>query len=94
MFVKKLEGSIKLYINYQKLNIITKKNYYLLLLINKIITNITNYKIIIKLNIQKAFNYIQIITLKDKDLIVFYIFLSNYKSKILGFSLYNRLITF
>jgi hypothetical protein len=45
--------------------------------------NIVSYKIITKLNIWKAFNKIRIATLKDKDLLTFYIPLNNYKPKVL-----------
>jgi hypothetical protein len=51
MFIKKLEGGIRFYINYCLFNTITKKDYYLILLIKETIVNITGYKIIIKLNI-------------------------------------------
>jgi hypothetical protein len=51
MFVKKLKEGIHLYIDYCLLNIITKKDYYLIPLIKKTITNIAGYKIITKLNI-------------------------------------------
>jgi hypothetical protein len=51
MFVKKLREEICLCINYRLFNTITKKDYYLILLIKKTITNIASYKIITKLNI-------------------------------------------
>jgi hypothetical protein len=51
MFVKKLGGEIRLYINYRLLNVIIKKDYYLILLIKETIANIAGYKIITKLNI-------------------------------------------
>jgi hypothetical protein len=51
MFIKKLKREIHLCINYCLFNIITKKNYYLILLIKKTIANIISYKIITKLNI-------------------------------------------
>jgi hypothetical protein len=94
MFVKKPEKEIRLYIDYCLLNIIIKKNYYLILLIKETIANIAGYKIITKLDIQKAFNRIRIITLKNKDLLTFCISLNNYKPKVLQFSLTNSLVTF
>jgi hypothetical protein len=51
MFVKKLKEKIRLYINYRFLNIIIKKDCYLILLIKETIVNIVGYKIITKLNI-------------------------------------------
>ena len=83
MFIKKLRRGIYFYINYYKLNIITKKNKYLILLIKETITRIIGYKIITKLNIYKAFNRIRISTLEDEDLLLFYILISNFKPKVL-----------
>jgi hypothetical protein len=94
MFIKKLREEIHLCINYCLLNTITKKDCYLILLIKETIINIAGYKIITKLNIQKAFNKIRIITLKDKDLLIFCIPFSNYKPKVLQFSFINSLATF
>jgi hypothetical protein len=94
MFVKKLKREIRLCINYRLFNIITKKDYYLILLIKETIANIVIYRIITKLNIWKAFNKIRIITLKDKDLLTFCIPLNNYKPKVLQFSPINSLVTF
>jgi hypothetical protein len=94
MFVKKLGEGICLCINYRLLNTITKKDCYLILLIKETIANIAGYRIITKLDIRKAFNRIRIITLKDKDLLTFYILFSNYKPKVLQFGLINSLATF
>jgi hypothetical protein len=56
--------------------------------------NIAGYKIITKLNIQKAFNRIRIVTPKNKDLLTFCTPLNNYKSKVLQFGLINSPATF
>jgi hypothetical protein len=94
MFVKKPGGGIRLCINYRLFNTITKKDRYLILLIKKTIANIASYRIITKLDIRKAFNRIRIATLKDKDLLTFYITLGNYKPKVLQFGPINSLATF
>jgi hypothetical protein len=94
MFIKKLRKGICLCINYRLFNIITKKDYYLILLIKKTITNIAGYRIITKLNIRKAFNKIRIITSEDKDLLTFCTPFSNYKPKVLQFGLTNSPVTF
>jgi hypothetical protein len=94
MFVKKLRGGIHFCINYRLFNIITKKDCYLILLIKETMANIAGYKIITKLNIQKAFNKIRITTLKNKDFLTFYTPLNNYKPKVLQFSLINSPATF
>jgi hypothetical protein len=83
MFVKKPKRGIRLYIDYRLFNTITKKDRYLILLIKKTMANIADCRIIIKLDIWKAFNKIRIVTLEDKDLLTFYIPLSNYKPKVL-----------
>jgi hypothetical protein len=51
MFIKKQKKEIRFCINYCLFNIIIKKDYYLILLIKKTITNIIDYKIITNLNI-------------------------------------------
>jgi hypothetical protein len=94
MFVKKPGGEIHLCINYRLFNTITKKNCYLILLIKETMANIAGYKIITKLDIQKAFNRIRIITPENKDLLTFYIPLGNYKPKVLQFGLTNSPVTF
>ena len=83
MFVKKLGGSIRLCIDYRKLNAITKKDRYLILLIEETIARIIGYKIITKLDIRKVFNRIRIATLEDKELLTFCILISNFKPKVL-----------
>jgi hypothetical protein len=83
MFVKKPGEEIHLCINYRLLNIIIKKDCYLILLIKETMANIAGCKIITKLNIRKAFNRIRIVTPKDKDLLTFCTPLNNYKSKVL-----------
>jgi hypothetical protein len=94
MFVKKLKKGIHLYINYRLFNTITKKDCYLILLIKETMVNIVGCRIITKLDIQKAFNKIRIVTSKDKDLLMFCIPLNNYKPKVLQFGLINGLATF
>jgi hypothetical protein len=94
MFVKKPRGGIRLCVDYRRLNTITKKDRYLIPLINKTIANVAGYKIITKLDIQKAFNRIHIATPKDKDLLTFCTPLGNFKPRVLGFGLCNRPATF
>jgi hypothetical protein len=83
MFVKKLGEGIRLCIDYRLLNAITKKDRYLILLIEETIANIAGCKIMTKLDIRKAFNKIRIATPEDKDLLTFCIPLGNYKPKVL-----------
>ena len=83
MFVKKLGSSIRLCIDYRKLNTITKKDRYLIPLIKETIVRIVGYKIITKLNIRKAFNRIRIKKLEDEDLLTFCTPIKNFKLKVL-----------
>jgi len=83
MFIKKLSSSIRLCIDYRKLNTITKKDRYLIPLIKETIVRIVGYKIITKLNIRKAFNRIRIKKLEDEDLLTFCTPIKNFKLKVL-----------
>ena len=94
MFVKKPRGGIRLCVDYRRLNAITKKDRYLIPLINKTMANVAGYKIITKLDIRKAFNRIHIATPKDKDLLTFYTPLGNFKPRVLGFGPCNGPATF
>ena len=60
LFVQKKSGVLRLYINFRKLNSITKKDRYPLLLLEETIRRLAKAKIYIKLNIQLAFNKIRI----------------------------------
>ena len=55
LFVRKPNSSLCFCINFQKLNIITYKDQYLLPLINKTLAQISCIKIFTKLNIQQVF---------------------------------------
>jgi hypothetical protein len=57
LFVKKPNNSLCFYINYHKLNKLTKKDYYLLFLLDKILVRISKTKIFIKLDIRQVFYY-------------------------------------
>jgi hypothetical protein len=61
LFVRKANGSLRFCINYRKLNAITKKNRYFLLLINETLARLAKAKIFTKLDICQAFYYICIV---------------------------------
>jgi hypothetical protein len=88
--VKKNNNSLRFCIDYQKLNNLTYKDQYLLLLINKTLTYIARAKIFTKLDIQQAFYRIRI-SLESEELITFWIRYRTYKCKVLPFSLTNGL---
>jgi len=80
-------------VNYQKLNVIFKRNKYFLLLINEIIDKIVSCKHLIKLNIISTFNKLQM-HLDNENYITFITALEAYKYKMLSFKLINELIFF
>ena len=54
-FVKKPERRIQFYVDYRKLNTITKKDYYLIPLIEEILAQLKGAKYFIKIDIHQAF---------------------------------------
>ena len=80
---------MKFYINYRKLNQITKKNRYFIFLINKVFVQIQKYKYFIKLNIIVVFNKFRIY-FDNKNFTTFIIFLRVYKYRIFLFELINN----
>ena len=55
LFVAKPNGGLRFYIDYYKLNSLTKKDQHLLPLIDKTLARILRAKIFTKLNIRQAF---------------------------------------
>ncbi len=93
LFILKANEDLWFCINYQKLNVIFKRNKYFLLLINKIIDKIVSCKHLTRLNIISAFNKLQM-HLDNENYITFIIVLEAYKYKMLSFELTNKLISF
>ena len=60
MFVKKKNGTLRLYVNYRKLNDITIKNRYLLLNVIELRDRLINAKIFIKLDLREGYYFIRI----------------------------------
>jgi hypothetical protein len=93
LFIKKPSSGLCFYINFQKLNTLTRKNRYPLPLINKTLARISQAKIFTKLNIRQAFYRIQIDP-SSKDLTIFYTQYGVYKYKVLLFGLTNGPATY
>ncbi len=93
LFALKANEDLRFCMNYQKLNVIFKRNKYFLLLINEIIDKIVNCKHLTKLNIISAFNKLQM-HLNSKNYIIFITALEAYKYKMLSFKLINKSIFF
>ena len=58
LFVKKKDGSLQLCINYCRLNLLMKKNWYPLLLIGEALDQLSGTKIYTKLDIWVAYNQV------------------------------------
>ncbi|EKD19704.1 hypothetical protein MBM_01656 [Drepanopeziza brunnea f. sp. 'multigermtubi' MB_m1] len=93
LFIKKKDGSIRLCVDYRRLNSITQKDLYPLPLINEMIARISRATIFIKIDIQQAFHRIRISS-ESKELTTFRTRYSTYKYKVLPFGLTNRPATF
>src|SRR5213082_3327339 len=89
LFIKKKDRNLRFYIDYRKLNIITKRDRYLILLINEVLTRVVGSKYLIRLDIITAFNKLKIDPASE-DLIIFIILFSVFKYLVISFSLTNR----
>ena len=88
LFVKKKDSSLRFYIDYRKLNELTKKDRYLLPLIAEILVRLNKATVFIKLDIRQAFYRLRIY-LDSEKLITFRIRYGLYKYKVIPFRLYN-----
>ena len=93
IFIKKLGGKLRFYIDYRVFNNILIKNKYPLLLILKTLNKLNKIVIFIKLNIILVFNKIRIVE-GQEWIIVFKIRYRLFKSLVLLFKLYNRSFIF
>ncbi len=93
LFVLKVNKDFQFCVNYQKLNVIFKRNRYSLSLIDKIINKIVNCKHLTRLNIISTFNKLQM-HLDNENYITFITALEAYKYKMLSFKLTNKSIFF
>jgi len=93
LFALKINDDLYFCIDYQKLNVIIKRNCYSLSLINEMIDKIVDCKHLIQLNIIFAFNKLRM-HLDSENYTIFIIALEVYKSKILSFELTNNSTSF
>ncbi len=92
-FTLKANKDLWFCVNYQKLNVIFKRNRYSLSLINEIIDKIVNCKHLTRLNIISMFNKLWM-HLNSENYITFITALEAYKYKMLSFKLTNESIFF
>ena len=93
LFAKKPNEKLRFYIDYRKLNVIIKRNRYFILLINKVLTRIQDYKYFTRLNIITAFNKLRMHS-NNENFITFVISLEAYKYRMLLFELINDSIIY
>ncbi len=93
LFTLKANEDLWFCMNYQKLNVIFKRNRYSLSLINEIINKIMSCKHLTRLNIISTFNKLWM-HLNSKNYIIFITALKAYKYKMLLFKLTNESIFF
>ena len=89
LFTIKYNSNLRFYINYRKLNEMTKKNQYLLPLIKEVLARIHSSKYLTRLDVIAAFNKLRMHS-NSKDLTTFITSLEAYKYKVLPFGLTNR----
>ena len=88
LFVVKSNKSLRFCVNYRKLNVVIKRNRYLISLIEETLARVINCKYFIKLNIIVVFNKLRM-HLNSKDYIIFVTFMSVYKYHVQSFDLIN-----
>jgi hypothetical protein len=89
LFARKSNGSLWFCVDYRKLNTLTKKNHYLLLLINKTLARLNQAKVFTKLDIRQVFYQIRI-SPESKELIVFRTYYGLFEYQVLPFGLTNN----
>ena len=93
LFTMKVNENLRFCVDYQKLNVMTKRNRYFLPLIKKIIEKIIECKHFTKLNIIVAFNKLRM-HLDNKNYTTFITTLNAYKYYVLPFDLINEFNSF
>jgi len=93
LFVKKPDSSLRFYIDFCKLNNLTRKDRYPLPLIDKTLARLARAKIYTRLDIRQAFYWIRIDPVSE-ELTTFQTRYRAYKCKVLPFGLTNRPVTY
>lgn len=90
LFTQKFNDDLWFCVDYWKLNVFMKKNWYLLLLIDETLTWMSDCKFIIKFNIIAVFNKL-CINSESKNLTTFITSIRLYKYCVMSFDLMNKL---
>ena len=92
LFAKKLGGGIRFCVNYRRLNAITKKDRYLILLIDKTLAQLEGAKYFTKIDICQAFYQIRM-SEDSKELTTFLTRFGAFKYLVMPFSLCNGTVS-
>ena len=90
LLAKKLKDGIKFCVNYRKLNAMTKKNAYQILLIAETLDQLKKAKVFTKIDIRQAFHKLRMAT-SSKDLTIMAMRFGAFKWKVLSFGLIDGL---
>ena len=93
LFVKKLDDSLRLCVNYRDLNAIFIKNKYSISLMNEILNRLKYVKRFIKLNLREVYNLIRI-KVGDEWKTTFRIRYNSFNYRVMSFKLVNAFATF
>ena len=94
LFVKKKDGSLRFCVDYRKLNALTRKDRYPLPLIDETLAQLSQARIMTKLDIRHAFNRIRMSSEQDEDLTTFRTRFGSYKYRVMPFGLTGGPATF
>ena len=93
LFIEKPNERLRFCVNYRKLNVIIKRNRYLISLIDEVLIKIQDCKYLTRLNIIIAFNKLRMHS-NNENFITFITSLKVYKYRVLLFGLTNGSITY
>jgi hypothetical protein len=89
LFVRKPNRGLRFYIDYRKLNGLTKKDRYPLPLIDETLARLGHARFFTKLDIRQAFHRIRM-NEEDEDLTIFRTRFGSFKYRVISFRLTNR----
>jgi hypothetical protein len=93
LMARKPKGGLQFCMDYQKLNVVTKKDHYPLPLVDKLMQRLGKAKVFTKLDIQQGFHQIQM-SPEAEDLTTFQTQYGTFKYKVMPFGLTNGPATF